>query len=87
MDCRAAADAMRSEGAAEEGIELKPSPVKAAVTEALGDYLPLPFSQQFPKRGTHKLGKSRPVEEGNCTDRTHGIEQLPGRQRTVLLAY
>lgn len=69
-NCRAAADAIRIEGAAEDTTDVKPSAAKVTVAEPLGDYLPLPISQQYPKRGTHKLGADRPVQTGN------GAEQM-----------
>ena len=55
---------MRLEAASEIITVNKASPSRAAMSEVLGDYLPLPISQQYPKRGTHKLAAKRPAEGG-----------------------
>lgn len=54
-------------------------PARATVTEALGDYLPLPISQQYPKRGTHKLGPKKPADGENEPGHTEeGSQELLG---------
>ena len=69
---------MRSTAAAEDGMAETVQPARAPVTEALGDYLPLPISQQYPKRGTHKLGPKKAEDGENGTGHTEGSEELPG---------
>ena len=83
---RAVADALRTEGDAKVATAKKAPGATIPQSNPLGDYLPLPISEQYPKRGTHKLKRnSSSGRQGAQAELQRGSDSHQGESITHMV--